>query len=216
MAILSRASLTAPNSYEAWLATYVRLVVTLAEPIDGPCPNCGRFELRFAFVADPATRLGFCALWCASCQHGAVISRVGVPTEFSLLDINQPAEELAAHIPDFDAAVPADEGGASTAAEADFLIDRIEELRATVAEYERLAVLLRYRRRADAITRAIPPSARRVLDLAAFGLSKRAIAAEMHISEDVVHRSLRLVMRKLSVRDADELATILEHDEPAE
>ncbi len=165
MAVLSRTALNAPESYEAWLSVYVGLVDTAPDPRTHACPNCGHFEVRYRFVAEPSSRIGFCLLWCEQCHHGATISRVKVPPGMALLNISEPPEALADGIPDIEQAQPTAErpgaGDEPLSAAGDWLRTRLAELEPAVAEYERLAVLLDDRTRSAALTPRSSRSVRR-------------------------------------------------------
>lgn len=101
VAITSRAALTAPETHDAWVRAYVEIVKSPADPLRAACPNCGRFDLKYQFIADGSTRAGLCALWCTNCNHGHTLSRVIVPEAVEFLHLDGPDEELASAIPAF-------------------------------------------------------------------------------------------------------------------
>jgi DNA-binding CsgD family transcriptional regulator len=194
VAVLSRTALEAPESYEGWLAIYLRLVATLPEPRLPACPNCGRFEVRYRFVAEAETRIGYCALWCANCHHGAMMSRVRVPEAAEFLDSGLNVDAIRAEIPAFEIATPApDAPGAPVTPDRSLLLRRLEELEPYAAEYRRLAGLLEAEPEAFDLT----PREREVLALIAQGKSHHAVAAELGLAESMVEHHLQSVLSKL-------------------
>jgi hypothetical protein len=73
-----------------------------------PCPSCGERAIDFQHVGDPATRIGYLDIWCASCLKGIHISRVTIPEDTPLLAIKDDAEKIAARIPTFTWILPDD------------------------------------------------------------------------------------------------------------
>jgi Winged helix-turn-helix DNA-binding len=101
VAVLSRQSLRAPETFDAWLDAARRAVAALPDGDLPACPYCGRFDLQVRFVADPQTRIGYAAVWSDFCLRGIHISRVEVPNGAPFVVLDAPAGVLAAHIPSF-------------------------------------------------------------------------------------------------------------------
>ncbi len=68
---------------------------------DVVCPLCGRGFVRIQYVADPDTRIGYCAVWCTSCLKGMNISRAKVPSGYPYLPFSATADVLNKAIPNF-------------------------------------------------------------------------------------------------------------------
>ncbi len=100
--------MTADESHDAWLSVFAAVTDPPPDARRAPCPNCGHFAVRFQYVADAATCVGFCALWCDNCGHGHVLARTRVPDGIEFLPLDASEQELRAAIPDFWDAVAAD------------------------------------------------------------------------------------------------------------
>jgi hypothetical protein len=99
--VVSRKALRAPETFDAWLDALGRSIDALPNGDFPPCPHCGRYDLRLVFVAEPLTRIGFCAMWSDFCEHGIRVSRMTVPDGTPFLPSDAPAAVLEDHIPPF-------------------------------------------------------------------------------------------------------------------
>lgn len=115
VAIFSRTALRTQESHDAWLFVFAAVTDAPSDARRAPCPNCGFFAVRFQFVADASSRIGFCALWCGNCDHGHVLSRVRVPSSIDFLSLDADDDVLQAAIPEFRDAVSVDLGPADLA-----------------------------------------------------------------------------------------------------
>jgi transcription elongation factor Elf1 len=53
------------------------------------CPECGEPTVRYEFIGNLETRMGYCLLWCNSCLVGINISRTKVPEGEQMLSFEQ-------------------------------------------------------------------------------------------------------------------------------
>jgi len=65
------------------------------------CPSCGIPGIDFQFVGDIPSKIGYLSVWCPSCLHGIVISRVGLPDNDRALPFAASKEEIVRRIPNF-------------------------------------------------------------------------------------------------------------------
>jgi hypothetical protein len=93
--------MTADESHEAWLAVFAAVTAAPADARRAACPNCGHFAVRFQYVADATSKVGFCALWCENCGHGHTLARTKVPDGIDFLPLETSEEDLRAAIPSF-------------------------------------------------------------------------------------------------------------------
>ena len=128
MEVVSRRALRAPETFDAWLDALGRATDALPDGDFPPCPNCGHFDLHLEFVADPRTRIGFCAFWSDFCGHGIRVSRAEVPEGCSFLPTDTPAPILNDYIPAFTEVGPSGPVAASAAAPHNALAARIVRL----------------------------------------------------------------------------------------
>lgn len=70
VAIASRAALMGDETHDAWVGVFLAITEPPVDPKRAACPNCGRFSVRFEYLADRSSRVGLCALWCENCRHG--------------------------------------------------------------------------------------------------------------------------------------------------
>jgi Bacterial regulatory proteins, luxR family len=199
VAVVSRSAMTADESHEAWLAVFAAVTAPPADNRRAACPNCGHFDVRFQYVADAASRIGFCALWCENCRHGHVLSRVRVPEHLDFLPLDAPDDQIRAAIPEFWDATAA--GPATTGANRHApVVERLAKLRPHVAEYELLKAL----ENPGEIERHL--LSRRETEVASLlkrGLDPPAIAKELGLSRSTVQTLIQRIYWKLG-RDAGE------------
>lgn len=101
VAVVSRAAVTARETHDAWVRAFIAATSPPAVPRQAPCPNCGHYQIRYQFVADISTRIGFCAVWCDRCAHGHVLSRTKVPQGIAFLPLDSDEDALRSAIPAF-------------------------------------------------------------------------------------------------------------------
>jgi DNA-binding CsgD family transcriptional regulator len=197
VAVVSRAALRAEESHDAWLSVF--LVVTAQPPDPGraPCPNCGRFNVRFQYVADVDSSVGFCALWCTNCHHGHVLSRVRVPEYLDFLPLDSPESTLREAIPNFVDVAAQDLAGASSATEESMTAGT------TGAERELLEALID-RGVGQPLRHALAPREREVATLVVQGLTRRDIADQLGLSPSTVQSLFERIYWKLGRRSATE------------
>ncbi|OCL26014.1 hypothetical protein U472_08295 [Orenia metallireducens] len=63
------------------------------------CPECGANHIKYQYVGDEKTRIGYLAIWCANCLQGINISRVRVPENENLVSFD--SEKISNIIPKF-------------------------------------------------------------------------------------------------------------------
>lgn len=52
------------------------------------CPRCGRMTIRYQYVGDIESRIGFLMVWCDSCFHGTHLSRVKAPATVHMIPMD--------------------------------------------------------------------------------------------------------------------------------
>jgi Zn ribbon nucleic-acid-binding protein len=53
------------------------------------CPECStQNSIKYRFVADPLTKIGFLNVWCVECRRGVIFSRIKVPDKEIFVDMN--------------------------------------------------------------------------------------------------------------------------------
>jgi hypothetical protein len=72
-----------------WRSILIRILDEL--PIDKKVVY-NKVEYSFCYVAFPHNRIGYLIIWESGTKRGIKISRVGVPVNFSFVDINNDAE----------------------------------------------------------------------------------------------------------------------------
>ena len=63
---------------EQFLSAFARAIRSAAG-LPVLCPLCGTGHIRFLYVADSETRVGYCDAWCDVCLRGVHVSRAMVP-----------------------------------------------------------------------------------------------------------------------------------------
>lgn len=69
------------------------------------CPECGNESVKYIYVGSPNTYIGYLPVWCSSCNKGIQISRVEIPKQARMLDIDD-LEIIRSTIPDFQQIAP--------------------------------------------------------------------------------------------------------------
>lgn len=49
------------------------------------CPECGQKSIKYVYVGDPTTHIGYLPIWCKNCNKGIQISRVEIPEGVSII-----------------------------------------------------------------------------------------------------------------------------------
>ena len=93
------------DQFRVWLRLFAEIAKGALETT--PCPRCGQPALRYAYVAEPLTRVGYAGLWCESCYHGIRISRTEVPAGISFTTFEE-AEDGGEPIPNLHLIEPPD------------------------------------------------------------------------------------------------------------
>lgn len=183
------------ETHEAWVRVFAAITESPVDTKRAPCPNCGFFEVRFRYVADVQSRVGFCALWCEHCGHGHTLARVRVPDGIDFVPLDARDDVIRAAVPDFyDAALDESEPAAPSPTGS-----RIAELRPLVAEYE----LLRSAEAPDELARALlSPRELQVLALIGEGATNAEIARKLAIAPGTVRSHTQRIYWKLG-RAAD-------------
>lgn len=183
------------ETHEAWVRVFAAITAPPVDTKRAPCPNCGFYEVRFQYVADIQSRVGFCALWCEHCGHGHTLSRIRVPDDIDFLPLDAPDGAIRDAVPDFyDAALHESESAASSPAGT-----RIAELRPLVAEYELLRSAASLSELAGAL---LSPREQQVLSLVSEGATVADIGRTLAIAPGTVRSHMQRIYWKLG-RAAD-------------
>lgn len=51
------------------------------------CPVCGTKSIKYIYVGDTTTRIGYLPIWCTNCNMGIQISRVSIPQDARMIEI---------------------------------------------------------------------------------------------------------------------------------
>lgn len=92
--------------FQKWLA----LGEKLSEQKKLECPSCGKTAIDFQYTGNPSTRIGYLDIWCKACLKGIHVSRVRIPENETMLDINALPIE-ATRIPNFTWILPDESDG---------------------------------------------------------------------------------------------------------
>ncbi len=58
------------------------------------CPSCEVGNLRFQYVGDEKSRMGYLDLWCDSCNRGIHFSRVMIPENANMLSFDDNVADI--------------------------------------------------------------------------------------------------------------------------
>ncbi len=83
----------------AWLRALAPIADGQRATGSGPCPDCGRDQLKVRYIVDTNSRIGYALFWCAACLHGIAISRVRAPEGMPIWSIDDPGS--TADVPEF-------------------------------------------------------------------------------------------------------------------
>lgn len=173
------------ETHDAWVSVFAAIVRPPADPRRAACPNCGRFSVRFAYVADRRSRIGLCALWCDYCGHGHTLSRVRVPDGTDFIPLDAPEEVLRNAIPAFYDAAAHEARGPSLTEAAD---------RPRAGDHQPLTEI---RESAEHSQHLLSPREQEVVRLLFDGHTVSEIAGGLHISPATVRSHLQRVYLKL-------------------
>jgi hypothetical protein len=73
-----------------------------------PCPECASGTVEFQYVGDAETRRGYLDMWCRACNKGVYLSRLTIPPEAEVIDLDRQAA-VGAKTPYFVQLLPPDE-----------------------------------------------------------------------------------------------------------
>ena len=80
---------------------WVKLIIEIPYKIhDIACPSCNSKTLRFQYVGDENSRMGYLDIWCDSCLKGIHLSRVKIPENIKFISFKS-NEEILKKIPNF-------------------------------------------------------------------------------------------------------------------
>ena len=192
MVVLSRSALTAEETHDGWVSVWSSVTAESADPGVAACPNCGRFRIQFQYVAEPSSRIGFCALWCTSCFHGHVLSRVKAPSHLSFLRLDADPGELERAIPGF-VDVAAEQPTTTLDRP---LAKKLAALRPCAVEYEFLRALTREAEQ-DAVLGQLAPREREVALLLTDGRTRQEVATALGLSRSTVQSLIERIYWKL-------------------
>lgn len=172
--VVSRTALTSAETHDAWVSVFAAVTAAPPDERRAACPNCGHFAVRFQYVAEPASRVGFCALWCDNCRHGHVLARTRVPPELPFLALDAAQEDLRAAIPPFREVV----GAEALVAYEPGLLRALDELRPSRSH-------------------RLSPREREVAALVSKGAGPGDIALQLEVSPATVRSHLHRIYWKL-------------------
>lgn len=89
------------SAYQKWMSVAATIAKSAPDIPVLPCPTCGRTDIEYQYVGDPATRVGYFNVWSAGCLTGIRISRVNVPLNVDMLPFQTPPDIVRARIPNF-------------------------------------------------------------------------------------------------------------------
>ena len=70
------------------------------------CPSCDKKYLDFRFVGNEENRIGYLDVWCKNCLRGIHVSRVKIPQEIPMLNLEGPLDVISKEIPNFTQVTP--------------------------------------------------------------------------------------------------------------
>lgn len=65
--------------FHDWLKLLSKLSKKQYSTEDFVCPECGQKGIKYVYVGDSVTRIGYLPVWCENCNRGIQISRVEIP-----------------------------------------------------------------------------------------------------------------------------------------
>lgn len=65
------------------------------------CPNCKKEEIKYQYVGDITSRIGYLSIWCPKCLNGVQLSRVKIPEIEEIIPFEAPESLLQEKIPNF-------------------------------------------------------------------------------------------------------------------
>jgi hypothetical protein len=86
---------------QRWLNVAAAIAKTAPNVPPLACPSCGENDVRYQYVGDPATRVGYLNVWCTACLKGIRISRAKAPAGVEMLPFDVSPEVLRRLVPDF-------------------------------------------------------------------------------------------------------------------
>ena len=86
--------------FHDWLYMLVKLENIDDSTRNAICPECGERSIKFVYVGDRKSSIGYLPVWCESCNKGIQISRVGIPQGVRMIDFED-SENIAKEIPNF-------------------------------------------------------------------------------------------------------------------
>ena len=86
--------------FHDWLSMLAKLVENDDLTKSAICPECGERSIKFVYVGDRKSSIGYLPAWCESCNKGIIISRVGIPQGVRMIDFED-SENIAKEIPNF-------------------------------------------------------------------------------------------------------------------
>lgn len=86
--------------FHDWLRMSAKLVTNDDSTRSAICPECGERSIKFVYVGDRKSSVGYLPVWCESCNKGIQISRVGIPQGVRMID-GKDLESIKKEIPNF-------------------------------------------------------------------------------------------------------------------
>ena len=72
------------------------------------CPECGQKSVKYVYVGDSTTHIGYLPIWCKNCNKGIQISRVEIPEGVSMIEFGD-LKSIKKIIPNFRQIAPGDQ-----------------------------------------------------------------------------------------------------------
>ncbi|MBD5088435.1 MAG: hypothetical protein HDT30_06425 [Clostridiales bacterium] len=83
-----------------WLSMLAKLENNDDSTRNAICPECGERSIKFVYVGDRKSSIGYLPAWCESWNKGIIISRVEIPQGVRMID-GKDLENIKKEIPNF-------------------------------------------------------------------------------------------------------------------
>lgn len=77
---------------------WTNIIHQVANDFDGiyqiNCPNCGKNGIKYLYIGDKKTRIGYLQIWCSECLKGIYISRAVAPPNAKFVTFDDDLKNL--------------------------------------------------------------------------------------------------------------------------
>ena len=70
------------------------------------CPYCGKKEIDYLYIGYKKDMIGYVQVWCNACKHGVYISRIIIPENAKMIEMDDKTVDFNSLVPDYVQVVP--------------------------------------------------------------------------------------------------------------